>query len=613
MKKLAQSFTLYILMVMIFSCNKYLEKNPLDGPSNVNFYSTSDEVMIAVNACYNYVTYVNYEGNSWPNLPDIFYRDYVSDIAATRLVLTLWQDFLKGQLTSNSLLSSSAWSWNYTGIGRVNALLEGMVRAEKSTNTDLYNRMKSEARVIRAICYMNLVNDFGDVPFFDKAIDMETALKIGRTAKQEIMQFIYQELDECASLLPISYTGSDRGRITRGAAYAIKARAALYHKDYDVARAAAKAVIDLNVYHLHPSYRNLFTYAGEYSPEIILDYQFSTTGEVHGYHGFNAPRNSGGQSQAFPTEDLVASFECTDGLPVDESPMYNPDNPFANRDPRLFGAIILPRVWNGTTISTHGTVFNGIEYMSSKEVLTDNSGSPLAESLSEKEKSVFDTKKNAMITNQEVTNPYSSFTGYNIYKYMEEANIAAPGAGHNNFILYRFAEILLIYAEASVELGQIDQSVIDALNMVRARAYGNTDANGNTNIQAANYPMISTMDAAQLRKVIRRERKVELCFEGFRLDDLKRWGLLSKALNNRINNGRPENYTKLSATDIPVIDDDGLVSFPYAAEKYGINNEIRKLRFWSQLGQIPETYNLLPIPLDQIQLNANLSQNAGYN
>lgn len=613
MKNLARYFILYVVMMMFFSCNKFLEKNPLDGPSNVNFYSTSDEVLIAVNACYNYVTYVNLKGNSWPNLPDIFYRDYVSDIAATRLVLTLWQDVLKGQLTSSSLLSSSAWSWNYTGIGRVNALLEGMVKAEESTTPDLYNRMKSESRVIRAICYMNLINDFGDIPFFDKTIGMESALKIGRTSKEQILQFIYKELDEAATHLPASYTGSDRGRITKGAAYAVKARSALYNKDYEVAKAAAKAVIDLNVYQLHPSYRNLFTYAGEYSPEIILDYQYSSGGKMHNYHGFNAPRNSGGQSQAFPTEDLVASFECTDGLPIDESPMYNPNDPFTNRDPRIFGAIILPRVWDGTTVSTNGTVFNGIEYMSSKEVLTDNNGSPLPESLSEKEKTVLDTKKNAMITNQEVTNPYSSFTGYAIRKYMEEANVAAPGAGYNNFILYRFAEILLIYAEASVELGQIDQSVMDALNMVRARAYGNTDANGVTNINATNYPMISSMDASELRKVIRRERKVELCFEGFRLDDLKRWGILSEALNRRVNNGRPENYSKLSSADIPVINDNGLVSFPYADERYGANNGVRKLRFWEQLGQIPETYNLLPIPLDQIQLNPNLTQNPGYN
>lgn len=613
MKYLIKLFIIFTTTIMSFSCSKYLDKVPLESPSNVNFYSSGDEILMAVNACYSYVTYVNYKGSSWPDLPDIFYRDYVTDIAATRLVITLWQDFLKGQLTSSSLLTSSSWSWNYTGIGRVNALLDGMVKAEKNTNIDLFNRIKSEARVIRAICYLNLINDYGDVPFFDKLIDMDKALEIGRTSKREIVEFIYNELDESASYLPLSYGGSDRGRITRGAAHAIKARAALYNKDYNIAKQAAKTVIDLNIYKLHPSYRNLFTYAGEYSQEIILDYQYSNGGRVHNYHGFNAPRNSGGQSQAFPTEDLVASFECVDGLPIDESPLYKPNNPFANRDPRLFGAIILPRVWDGTTVDSYGTVFNGFEYMSSKEKLYSSDGTIMQESLSELEKTVLDTKTNTIKTNQEVTNPYSSFTGYCIYKYMDAANMAAPSAANNNFILCRFAEILLTYAEASIELNEIDQSVLDALNMVRARAYGNTSISGATNIDAVNYPKIYSLNQSELRKIIRRERKVELCFEGFRLDDLKRWGLLSKALNKRITNGRPENYSKLSSLDIPEIDDDGLVILPYANQRYGLTNEVRKLRFWEQLGDIPESYNLLPIPLDQIQLNSNLTQNPGYN
>jgi len=613
MKIFIRFLLLTILVNLTSSCEDYLDKQPLDSPSDEGFYSNPDEILMAVNSCYNFVTYLNIEGNSWPDLPDVLIRDHITDISASRMVLILWQDFLKGQLTSSSALSYSVYKWNYTGIARVNALLEGMVNAESVTNVELYKRIMSEARVIRAICYFNLINDFGDVPFYKDHIDVDQAFAIERTPKQQILEFIYNELDESANDLPLSYTGSDRGRITRGAAYAIKARAALYSKDYGIAKDAAKAVMDLNVYNLYPNYRNLFTYAGEYSREIILDYQYLVGGRNHGYHGTNAPRNARGQSQSFPTEDLIASFECTDGLPIDESPLYNPNNPFANRDPRLFGAIILPRVWNGNAVETYGTVFNGIEYMSSKEVLTSADGKTvLPESLSLLEKSVLDTKTNTIITNQEVTNAYSSFTGYCIYKYIEEANISTSGARDNNIILYRFAEILLIYAEALVELGEINQSVLDALNMIRARAYGNTNQSGVTNIDATNYPKISTLSQAELRKIIRRERKVELCFEGFRLDDLRRWGLLTKALNLRVNNGRPTNYSKLATTDIPQIDDDGLVTFPYADETYGLNNEARKLRFWERFGEIPEHYSLLPIPLNEIQLNPSLGQNVGY-
>jgi len=194
---------------------------------------------------------------------------------------------------------------------------------------------------------------------------------------------------------------------------------------------------------------------------------------------------------------------------------------------------------------------------------------------------------------------------------MDETNVATPNNCYLNLILCRYAEVLLIYAEASIELGQIDQSVLDAINMIRARAYGNTTSSG-TDIEATNYPRITTTDQADLRKIVRRERKVELCFEGFRYEDLKRWGILVKALNQRRTYGRAENYTALTPTNIPIIDDDGLVTFPYAEDTYGLTNEVRKLRFYEEFGTISEKFNLLPIPVGEIQLNPNLTQNPGY-
>lgn len=611
--KTYMKFLSMIVILFTFSCEDYLQKYPLDKPSNKTFYSNKDEILMAVNACYNYLT--NRSDERLPGFANELSRENITDIAATRSSVSIFTVFKTGNLSSNSPLPLAAWKFCYQGISKTNSLLEGMAKAEANTDPVLYKRVQSEARVIRAYMYINLVNDFGDVPLITEFIDVQEAMKIKRTPVNEIVQFIYKELDEAANNLPAKYTTTaDKGRITKGAALALKARMALYNKDYVIARQAAKSVIDLSLYKLYPNYRDLFTYKAEYCDEIILDYQFKNPERTHIYHGFNAPRNSGGQSQCFPTEDLVASFECTDGLPVDESPLYDPTNPFANRDPRLFGAIILPRVWDGNTIKSKGTVFNGMEFMSSKETLYGEDGTTkLAISLSEKEKTVLDTKTNTMKANQEVTNAYSSFTGYCLFKYMEEANIATPTTCHNNFIICRYAEVLFIYAEASIELNQIDQTVLDAINLVRARAYGNTNLSGITNIAATNYPKITSFNQVELRKVIRRERKVELCFEGFRFDDLKRWGILEKALNNRRNYGRPENFSKMGTTDIPVIDDDGLVSFPYAESRYGLNNEVRKLRFWEAFGTIPSAYNLYPIPLNEIQLNPELTQNPGYN
>ena len=606
-----------ILLITVFilgtSCEDYLEKYPLDSPSNKTFYSNQDEILMAVNACYNNITSVAYSGGAiaFPGLPEVYFLDYITDMAASRFVRSV---FKRGEVNSSTSFALLEWQWFYAGIGRVNALLEGMPAAQSKTDPVIYERIKSEARVIRAICYINLIINFGDVPLLKNIINHDEAMNIQRTPKAQILDYIYTELDEAIPSLPVSYSGANWGRITKGVAYAMKARIALYNKDFAVARQAAKAVMDLNVYKMYPNYRDLFTYKAEGCDEIILSYQYKSPEKVHAAHGHNAPRNSNGQSQCFPNEEIVASFECTDGLPIDESPMYDPTNPFASRDPRLFGAIILPRVWDGTTVKTYGTIFNGIEYMSSKENLYAADGTTkLPTSLSEIEKTVLDTKTGNMVANQEITNAYSSFTGYCLLKYIEEANVAANGSCHNDIILCRYAEILLIYAEASIELNQIDQSVLDAMNTIRARAYGNTDGSGITDINAANYPKLTTTDQAELRKVLRRERKVELCFEGFRYDDLRRWGLLTKALNRRETIGRPENFSKLAATDIPQIDDDGLVTISYAKDKYGLNNEVLKLRYYEVFGIIPEAYNLYPIPLSEIQLNSNLTQNPGYN
>jgi hypothetical protein len=439
----------------------------LDRPSNETFYTSQDEILLAVNACYNYIA----ARAEWPWIPTSMMTDALTDIQATRSTSTSLIHIKNGVLSSSSAYPKLMWDHYYAGINRTNSLLDNMYKAKDKSDTALFKRIMAEGKVIRAICYIELIQKFGDVPFIKSFIDIDEALKLPRTPKSEILAFIYSELDEAANDLPAKYTKTeDKGRITKGAALAMKARVALYNSDWAVARSASKAVMDLGVYKMYPSYRDLFTYKAEYCDEIILDVEYHQLSRHHNFHFFNAPRNSNGQSQNFPTEDLVASFECTDGKTIDNSPLYDPTNPFKNRDPRLYGAIILPRVWDGTNIKTNGTVFNGLEYMSSKEKLYGADGKILPASLSEKEKTVLDTKTNKNITNQEVTNAYSSFTGYCIYKYMDEANMAISQQNFNNLILCRYAEVLLIFAEASVESGQIDQSVLDALNTVRARA-----------------------------------------------------------------------------------------------------------------------------------------------
>jgi len=598
------------LLLLLFSCNKNLDKYPLDRPSNETFYSTEAEIVAAVNACYNYIAW----RGEWPDVPSSFKEEMFTDVLSNRNSASSYTPFKLGTLSANSALPAVLWSHFYAGVNRTNSLIENMYKAEGSAAPAVFKRVKSEARVIRAIDYMELIEKFGDVPLVTKFLTVEESLNVIRNKKADILQFIYKEIDESVADLPAKYTAAkDKGRVTKGTALAMKARIALYNNDWAVAKAAAKACMDLNVYKLYPNYRNLFTYIAQNNDEIILDFQFMPVLREHAWHFFNAPRNSNGQSQSFPTEDMVASFECTDGKIISQSPLYDPTNPFVNRDPRLSGAVMLPRVWDGTTIKTSGTVFNGFEFMSSKEVLkAAGNGAVLASSLSEREKTVTKIGTTTPVANQEVTNAFSSRTGYVNLKYMDSTFINIPSNEYQNIIMCRYPEVLLTYAEASIELGQVDQTVLDAVNMARARAYGNTNSSGATNLNATNYPKVTTMDPSELRTIVRRERKVELCFEGLRMEDLKRWNLLSKALSGRVVYGRSDNFTKLSPIDKPVIDADGLITFPYATQKYGLNNEQTKLRFYETYGSIPATFKLLPIPLGEMQLNANLTQNPGY-
>jgi hypothetical protein len=567
---------------------------------------------MAINGTYRYI----HSAIEWPELSTAMSSDAVTDILGTRYSASNFYPFKRGELTSSSALVSTLWRNNYQGINRANSLLENMYKGQEKTSPELYSRIEAEARTLRALCYIELIKNFGDVPLIIKPLTMDELLTVTRTPVQEVLQFIYSELDASGPNLPLKYDNTeDKGRLTRGAALALKARIALFYKDYPVAKTAAKACIDLGVYKLYPNYRDLFTIKGEYSNEIIIDYQFAQTLRENQFFRYAGTRNSNGQSQIFPTEDMVASFECSDGLPIDESPLYDPTNPFVNRDPRLAASVLLPRVWDGETVKTYGTKFYGFEFKTSKERIYKSDGKTLEPScLAEMEKTVVDEKTGKTVANQEVTNAFSSYTGYVIYKYYEEQYGLTPNNCYTNFIMCRFAEVLLTYAEASIELGQIDQTVLDAINMVRARAYGNTSSSGVTDINAANYPKVTVTDQTSLRKLIRRERKVELCFEGFRLDDLRRWGLLEKALSGYKLYGRPENFTKMRSTDKPEIDDDCLMKFPYAEDKYGGVNgtDVRKLRYREDYGIINSKHYLFPIPLTELELNPGLKQNTGY-
>jgi starch-binding outer membrane protein, SusD/RagB family len=250
----------------------------------------------------------------------------------------------------------------------------------------------------------------------------------------------------------------------------------LYAGRYQEAADAASAVMALGVHSIFPSYKNLFAYANENNPEILLDVQYVKSSFPNDIFGVFAQRSVNSSRSLFvPTKKLVDAYEMTNGLPItDPASGFNPATPYANRDPRL-----------GFSIFVDGDVLpNG---------------------------AIFNPKPNSGTSDAVGTSFLVSPTGFNVEKYVIAADVATPNNTGINLILLRYAEIQLIYAEAKTELNQIDQTVYDAINKVRQRPDVNMPA------------ITSGKTQDELRQIIRHERLVELAFEGQRFFDIRRW------------------------------------------------------------------------------------------
>jgi hypothetical protein len=465
-----------------------------------------------------------------------------------------------------------------------------MDRAKAVVPDAVFQDIRNQAIVIRAYHYMYLTEIFGDVPFIETVFQNTADALLPRTPKAAIAEKLLADLKAAAAVLPWTRPDSERGRITRAVALGIRARIALYNKNYVEAAASAKEIIDneaANGLILHPRYEDLFNASGQNSREImmIMPYRqgFSPgpgTSDFSNFPQAQGSRNRGAFTVATPTQSMIDSYEATDGKPIDESSVYDPSQPFANRDPRLAASIVTPQtIWAGLRFESHK---DSLRARNAAGVITGNNNDC-----------------------RTISWP-AAFCGYLWKKYTDEpSQIALRPDSFLSFSLMRYAEILLIFAEAKFELGQADQSALNAINRVRARAYGVNVAN------VASYPAITTTNQAELRTIIKRERKVELANEGFRLFDIRRWRIAEKVmpvpLYGRILNTK-------TATLRPQIDEDGFVSYKGVESQYDLNTDSRFLNAFRTFN--PARDYLCPIPQQEIDTykgsGATLPQNPGY-
>mgnify|MGYP001042895754 CR=1 FL=1 len=637
-----------ILILGFSSCEDYLNLQPLDQPSSETFLATEAEVVMGVNACYNYID----ANDDWSQ--GAWYRWLIDleDAGQIRMSNRLG-NFRDGNVDPLVDNIRRFYSDFYNGVARCHIVIDGMEKAKNEMDLDRWNSLRAEAQVIRAWCYYNLVVKFGDIPFTRNQLEMTDYAELERTPEDEVYEYIMSEIEEAAQYLPTTRPGDGVGRVTSGTAYAIGARAALYRAFFHNGEAITpdqsylqktkeytQKIIDSGAHELFydqsdikNSYKNLFLYPGENSKEVLLQKEFNfAAGKSTNRNISIASRNyPNGFAATTPREYLIHAYEDTLGNTVDESPYYDPKNPFAGREPRFYQTIVYPRVEGDldieVTLNTengplvlqgYNEVFQGTLYPDARESSLTREYKTLLKAWGDEVGKNYDyynwyTDENGVdhvFGNQDGTNAWSSRTGYLTWKYWSIQDWESDNQQNSslNFMLIRYADVLLMNAEARIELNDNLNKAAEYINRVRARGWGMSHEEYTAHPSAVS----SALGQEGLRTKVRRERKIEFCFEGIRYEDLKRYGVAVKALTMDVL-GRPKFFHREADTNIPQVDENGVVSLPWLEGLNGQNADYPN-RWWKK-SNYKEHYNRWPIPQTEFDNGKALGpedQNPGY-
>jgi hypothetical protein len=498
MKKVTIQFIFPVILVL-FACNKdYLTRNNPTSTTDDKWWRTQSQLDGALDYVYAATPQGGYAGN--PNVR-IFFSTLTDD--------AYWNGNFYGSLNTVALGDANAsLGWPFSGVweneyARIRMASRFIENAGKAyMDTALKSRYIYEARAMRAWYHLELYLYFGAIPIVSSAITPEGAVQMKRNTVPEVISFITSELEICAAKLPVSYPNDQAKRITRGACLSMRAIAYLNAKMYKEAAAAAKSVIDLKdangalVYKLHQSgsadnsYGELFSYNGKINKERI----FMRTNGLNDIWFRNAPSGvppGPAQAATNPTAALANSYETLQGktleeLGTDSINIYKKEpNYKANRDPRLQYTLLYPN-----------EVFEG------------------------RKLEPFNADPN---NSDRIGGPTGSATGFWMRKYLDPQDKGATESSTLDFMIIRYAEILLTYVEAMVESGSWqDPLVIQYLNDIRNRA-------GIPNVNVAVYN-----SQEKIRQLYQRERRVELALEGTRLFDIRRWKIGGQVMRGSV-------------------------------------------------------------------------------
>lgn len=493
-------FSILILgLIVIASCKKVYERVPLEQLTDDYIWDSKDS-----NATYA----TQYLSTIYAMLPTSYNRigpdflDAASDDAVSSQVSQSPAELMAtGGITIFSN-PDDTWANDYAGIRKATIFLNnfGVVPLKDPAQKRSFF---GEARVIRAYFYWELVRRYGGVPLLEDSVKyLDDNVEVPRSSFEQCIEFIVSECDRAAdSLRPDPVDDGNFGRWTKAGALALKARVLLFaasplynggnvgtelngYSSYDANRwkraaDAAREVMNIGVYNLDAVFQNIFT--SQRSTEIIFAHIRGTNTSVENTNGPPGFSAAPGQGNTSPTQELVDAFGMIDGKPItDPASGYNPDSPYANRDQRFYATIL----------------YNGAQWLSTPLETFDGGTS----------------KPGGTITQTK--------TGYYLRKFMGNfENASTYSNQYHDFIFFRYAEVLLNFAEAQNEFAGPDADVYAAVEAVRQRAGLNP------------YTLDAGLSQDSMRAIIRNERRKELAFEEHRYWDIRRWKIANEVYN----------------------------------------------------------------------------------
>lgn len=564
MKKLV--YFLFLIVVITACSESFLDRQPLDKVSSTGVFQDESLLEAYLNNLQGRLPYgIN---GSTDSAGYAQYPCMIASMTDEARAKSGWVQnntiIIKGSITPTSSGGLDLWASAYRTIRIANDLLKGIDTSPLDEETT--SVIIAKAKYVRAFTYFDLVRRYGDIPLIKEPQESDGDLLVGRTPKNEIYDFIYNELEAIVTELS-NKSEVPAGTINKQAAIALNARAMLYAERWEKAAELADRLITGSFndgINLDPDYRNLFlSYGG--NNETIMEMLSLPPLVGHSFGLYNWPvrwrSDWGGQTD--PTQEFVDSYQMLEtGLPItDPNSGYNPDRPYDGRDKRFYASIFY-----------HGSEFSEV---------APSSGEPF-----------IDMEWNNY--NEGPGDPgkfhgAASITGYLVKKFADPADGFSPKGeeGKNSWQEIRFAEVLLIYAEAENEANGPSDKVYAAINNIRNRA------------GLPNLP--SGLSKEEMRNKIRHERKIELAFENHRWFDLIRWGIAEDVLDGFVPHG------------IKIERKAGAPGHADQAQLF--DPEMLNFTVFEVPGRaqsFPASHNLLPIPQSEIDKNPNLNQNPGY-